>query len=172
MWIFGPIPMFACSLLMVVILHMLDTNSLPLHQHQFTVRKRHEQQRGFTPATIAARHPSPQNPILSNPVLSPVTFFSWWWQCLLQNLNASVNLQYMNIEVQNFHYKYCFPRKMLHIELWIKDWDHDTSVKYSLKVSWSDTNLSQSYSRIYHIHTPLSEWKTSREMVHTGSDVL
>ncbi|RLN04238.1 uncharacterized protein C2845_PM13G11220 [Panicum miliaceum] len=76
MWIFGPIPMFTCSLLMVVILHMLDTNSLPLHQHQFTVRKRHEQQRGFTPATIAARHPSPQNPILSNPVLSPVTFFS------------------------------------------------------------------------------------------------
>ena len=62
--------------------------------------------------------------------------------------------------------------KMLHIELWIKDWDHDTSVKYSHKVSWSDTNLSQSYSRIYHIHTPLSEWKTSREMVHTGSDVL
>ncbi|KAG2583563.1 hypothetical protein PVAP13_6KG236300 [Panicum virgatum] len=76
MWIFGPIPMFACSLLMVVILHMLDTNSLPLHQHQFTVRKRHEQQRGFTPATIAARHPSPQSPIISNPVLSPVTFFS------------------------------------------------------------------------------------------------
>jgi len=76
MWIFGPLPMFACSLLMVVILHMLDTNSLPLHQHQFIVRKRHEQQRGFTPATIAARHPSPQNPILSNPVLSPVTFFS------------------------------------------------------------------------------------------------
>lgn len=76
MWIFGPIPMFACSLLMVVILHMLDTNSLPLHQHQFTVRKRHEQQRGFTPATIAARHPSPQSSILSNPVMSPVTFFS------------------------------------------------------------------------------------------------
>jgi len=76
MWIFGPLPMFACSLLMVVILHMLDTNSLPLHQHQFIVRKRHEQQRGFTPATIAARHPSPQSPILSNPVMSPVTFFS------------------------------------------------------------------------------------------------
>ncbi|RLM62131.1 hypothetical protein C2845_PM14G10130 [Panicum miliaceum] len=75
MWIFGPIPMFACSLLMVVILHMLDTNSLPLHQHQFTVRKRHEQHRGFTPATIAASHPGPQNPILSNPILSPVTFF-------------------------------------------------------------------------------------------------
>ncbi|CAO2187961.1 unnamed protein product [Urochloa humidicola] len=76
MWIFGPIPMFACSVLMVVILHMLDTNSLPLHQHQFTVRKRHEQLRGLTPATIAARQPSPQNPILSNPILSPVTFFS------------------------------------------------------------------------------------------------
>lgn len=75
MWIFGPIPMFACSLLTVVILHMLDTNSLPLHQHQFAVRKRHEQ-RGLAPAMIAARQLSPQNPILSSPVLSPVTFFS------------------------------------------------------------------------------------------------
>lgn len=74
MWIFGPIPMFACSVLMVVILHMLDTNSLPLHQHQFTVRKRHDQ-RALTSA-VATRQPSPQNPILSNPVLSPVTFFS------------------------------------------------------------------------------------------------
>ena len=76
MWVFGPIPMFACSVLMVAILHMLDTNSLPLHQHQFTVRKRHEQ-RAHT-STIATRQlqPSPQNPMLSNPVLSPVTFFS------------------------------------------------------------------------------------------------
>ncbi|GJN16433.1 hypothetical protein PR202_gb03421 [Eleusine coracana subsp. coracana] len=74
MWIFGPIPMFACSVLMVIILHMLDSNSLPLHQHQFTARKRHEQ-RVLTP-TLVARQPSPQNPILSNPILSPVTFFS------------------------------------------------------------------------------------------------
>ncbi|KAL6644306.1 hypothetical protein ACP70R_015914 [Stipagrostis hirtigluma subsp. patula] len=74
MWIFGPIPMFACSMLMVVILHMLDTNSLPLHQHQFAVKKRHDQ-RALTTA-IASRQPSPQNAIISNPILSPVTFFS------------------------------------------------------------------------------------------------
>uniref|UniRef100_A0A0A9DYV4 Uncharacterized protein n=1 Tax=Arundo donax TaxID=35708 RepID=A0A0A9DYV4_ARUDO len=74
MWIFGPIPMFACSVLMVVILHMLDSNSLPLHQHQFTVRKRHEQR--ALASTFAARQPSPQNPFLSNPILSPVTFLS------------------------------------------------------------------------------------------------
>ncbi|XP_062192029.1 uncharacterized protein LOC133895610 [Phragmites australis] len=73
MWIFGPIPMFACSVLMVVILHMLDSNYLPLHQHQFTVRKRHEH-RALT-STIAVRQPS-QNPILSNPILSPVTVFN------------------------------------------------------------------------------------------------
>lgn len=30
MWIFGPIPMFACSVFMVFILHFLDSNSLPL----------------------------------------------------------------------------------------------------------------------------------------------
>ncbi|KAL6901004.1 hypothetical protein ACP4OV_005680 [Aristida adscensionis] len=74
MWIFGPIPMFACSVLMVFILHLLDTNSLPLHQHQFAVRKRHDQ-RALTTA-IVSRYPSPQNPIISNPILSPVTFLS------------------------------------------------------------------------------------------------
>nr|ACG44033.1 hypothetical protein [Zea mays] len=74
MWVFGPIPMFACSVLMVLILHMLDTNSLPLHQHQFTVRKR----QALTPtiATTTRQQTSPQNPMLSNPVLSPVTFFT------------------------------------------------------------------------------------------------
>ncbi|PKA49653.1 hypothetical protein AXF42_Ash004194 [Apostasia shenzhenica] len=35
MWIFGPIPMFLCSVFMVVILHFLDTNSVPLHEHPF-----------------------------------------------------------------------------------------------------------------------------------------
>ena len=128
--------------------------------------------RGFTPATIATRHPSPQNPILSNPVLSPVTFFSWWWQCLFQNWMQVWIYSTWILRYKIFITNTVSLGKMLHIELWIKDWDHDTSVKYSLKVSWSDTNLSQSYSRIYHIHTPLSEWKTSREMVHTGSDVL
>lgn len=74
MWIFGPIPMFVCSVFMVFILHMLDSNSLPLHQYQFTVRKRHDQR--ALAATIVTRHPSPQNAILSNPILSPVTFFN------------------------------------------------------------------------------------------------
>ncbi|XP_030549721.1 uncharacterized protein LOC115754729 [Rhodamnia argentea] len=34
LWIFGPIPMFICSVTTVVILHNLDTNSTPLHQFQ------------------------------------------------------------------------------------------------------------------------------------------
>ncbi|XP_051187028.1 uncharacterized protein [Lolium perenne] len=74
MWIFGPIPMFVCSVFMVFTLHMLDSNSLPLHQHQFTVRKRHDQRALAT--TVATRHPSPQNAIFSNPILSPVTFYN------------------------------------------------------------------------------------------------
>jgi uncharacterized membrane protein len=36
LWIFGPIPMFVSSVTMVVILHILDTNSTPLHQFQST----------------------------------------------------------------------------------------------------------------------------------------
>ncbi|KAJ0046556.1 hypothetical protein Pint_04656 [Pistacia integerrima] len=31
MWIFGPIPMFAASVTMVIVLHILDSNSNPLH---------------------------------------------------------------------------------------------------------------------------------------------
>jgi uncharacterized membrane protein len=38
LWIFGPIPMFVSSVTMVVILHMLDTNSTPLHQFRPTKR--------------------------------------------------------------------------------------------------------------------------------------
>lgn len=34
LWIFGPIPMFVSSVAMVVILHILDTNSTPLHHFQ------------------------------------------------------------------------------------------------------------------------------------------
>ncbi|KAI3903876.1 hypothetical protein MKW92_025593 [Papaver armeniacum] len=33
-WIFGPIPMLASSIFMVILLHFLDTNSTPLHQYQ------------------------------------------------------------------------------------------------------------------------------------------
>jgi uncharacterized membrane protein len=74
MWIFGPIPMFTCSVLMVIVLHMLDSNSLPLHQHQFAVRKRGDQ-RALTPTPVARQPASSQSPIISNPIMSPVTFF-------------------------------------------------------------------------------------------------
>ncbi|CAJ2658935.1 unnamed protein product [Trifolium pratense] len=33
LWFFGPIPMFICSLVMVLVLHYLDSNSRPLHLH-------------------------------------------------------------------------------------------------------------------------------------------
>lgn len=33
LWIFGPIPMFACSLSTVVVLYFLDSNSNPLHKY-------------------------------------------------------------------------------------------------------------------------------------------
>ncbi|KAF8413812.1 hypothetical protein HHK36_001805 [Tetracentron sinense] len=33
LWIFGPIPMFVCSVIMVLLLNFLDTNSTPLHQY-------------------------------------------------------------------------------------------------------------------------------------------
>ncbi|KAK3129870.1 hypothetical protein QOZ80_6BG0485880 [Eleusine coracana subsp. coracana] len=36
-WVsFGAAPMLACSVLTVAVLHLLDTNSVPLHCHQFT----------------------------------------------------------------------------------------------------------------------------------------
>lgn len=34
LWFFGPIPMFVSSVTMVLVLHMLDTNSTPFHQFQ------------------------------------------------------------------------------------------------------------------------------------------
>ncbi|XP_062011481.1 uncharacterized protein LOC133728087 [Rosa rugosa] len=34
LWVFGPIPMFVCSVTMVLILNKLDSNSTPLHQFQ------------------------------------------------------------------------------------------------------------------------------------------
>ncbi|KAF8025845.1 hypothetical protein BT93_F2624 [Corymbia citriodora subsp. variegata] len=34
LWTFGPIPMFICSVTMVVILHIVDTNSTALHHFQ------------------------------------------------------------------------------------------------------------------------------------------
>nr|DAD22759.1 TPA_asm: hypothetical protein HUJ06_024222 [Nelumbo nucifera] len=34
LWVFGPIPMFASSVIMVVLLHIVDSNSIPLHQYK------------------------------------------------------------------------------------------------------------------------------------------
>lgn len=36
LWIFGPIPMFVSSVIMVVMLHILDSNSTELHEFQPT----------------------------------------------------------------------------------------------------------------------------------------
>ncbi|KAJ3683405.1 hypothetical protein LUZ60_013632 [Juncus effusus] len=44
LWIFGPIPMFLCSMSMVVILHFLDSNSTPLHDFKFYKERRVRQQ--------------------------------------------------------------------------------------------------------------------------------
>ncbi|KAG8056428.1 hypothetical protein GUJ93_ZPchr0002g23819 [Zizania palustris] len=42
MWVFGPVPMLACSVLTVVVLHRLDTNTMPLHHHRFTARNKED----------------------------------------------------------------------------------------------------------------------------------
>ncbi|CAN6689739.1 unnamed protein product [Malus baccata var. baccata] len=34
LWFFGPIPMFISSMVLIMVLHYLDTNTRPLHQHQ------------------------------------------------------------------------------------------------------------------------------------------
>ncbi|GMN50714.1 hypothetical protein TIFTF001_019871 [Ficus carica] len=41
LWFFGPIPMFVSSLVMVTILHYLDSNSRPLHKHQYPSSRNH-----------------------------------------------------------------------------------------------------------------------------------
>ncbi|CAK9154553.1 unnamed protein product [Ilex paraguariensis] len=39
LWLFGPIPMFATSVSMVLLLHFLDTNTTPLHRHNSHKKK-------------------------------------------------------------------------------------------------------------------------------------
>ncbi|KAJ4797898.1 hypothetical protein LUZ62_049144 [Rhynchospora pubera] len=71
LWIFGPIPMFACSVFMVVILHMLDSNSTPLHNYKYgstkNVNKNVEKREGRA-------HPVNSNVLLGNPMYSPTTY--------------------------------------------------------------------------------------------------
>ncbi|URD94970.1 hypothetical protein MUK42_31917 [Musa troglodytarum] len=62
LWIFGPIPMFACSVFMVMILHFLDTNSTPLHHFRYYPNKGPEER-------INARHASS---IIENPMYPPL----------------------------------------------------------------------------------------------------
>ncbi|KAG1346791.1 High osmolarity signaling protein sho1 [Cocos nucifera] len=63
LWIFGPIPMFLCSVFMVVILHFLDTNSTPLHQYRFSSNKRWVKRVDRPPRNIQCNplYPSPWN---------------------------------------------------------------------------------------------------------------
>ncbi|EMS57635.1 hypothetical protein TRIUR3_16565 [Triticum urartu] len=67
MWVFGPVAMLACSVLTVVVLHLLDTSSMPLHHHQFLDR---------TSGTGGTRAASAPNPGLHSAVavFSPVPY--------------------------------------------------------------------------------------------------
>ncbi|KAF8411116.1 hypothetical protein HHK36_003655 [Tetracentron sinense] len=44
LWIFGPIPMFVSSVIMVALLHFLDTNSTPLHQYRAPSKPPHSRE--------------------------------------------------------------------------------------------------------------------------------
>lgn len=79
MWVFGPVPMLACSVLTVAVLHLLDTNSVPLHHHRFTARNKGVVlQPGAAATSIVARgaRASTANPALSSAVFSPVSYLS------------------------------------------------------------------------------------------------
>ncbi|KAK3431341.1 hypothetical protein EUGRSUZ_E03216, partial [Eucalyptus grandis] len=39
LWFFGPIPMFVCSIFMVLFLYYLDSNTMPLIEHEFDGRQ-------------------------------------------------------------------------------------------------------------------------------------
>ncbi|KAF8029646.1 hypothetical protein BT93_E2157 [Corymbia citriodora subsp. variegata] len=62
LWFFGPIPMFACSIFMVLFLHYLDSNMAPLIEHEFDGRQmvKKVEQRVSEMAT-AIHMPSHQN---------------------------------------------------------------------------------------------------------------
>lgn len=77
LWIFGPIPMFACSLSTVVVLHFLDSNSTPLHKYrpplgQGPGKTTRQQQNNKTQVT------HPMSTQSSN--ISWVFFFFFWWE--------------------------------------------------------------------------------------------
>ena len=47
LWFFGPIPMFACSVAMVIVLHYLDSNARPLHPGKSQGSQSHMAKRGY-----------------------------------------------------------------------------------------------------------------------------
>ncbi|XP_030460243.2 uncharacterized protein LOC115680563 [Syzygium oleosum] len=62
LWFFGPIPMFVCSIFMVLFLHYLDSNTMPLIEHEFDgkqVVKKVEQR--VSEMAMAIHMPSHQN---------------------------------------------------------------------------------------------------------------
>lgn len=78
LWIFGPIPMFACSVFMVVILHVLDSNSTPLHNYQYRSVKNvsnHGKNSDVVKREGRATLPN-SNVLLSNPMYSPINYVS------------------------------------------------------------------------------------------------
>ncbi|KAI6705245.1 hypothetical protein NL676_008207 [Syzygium grande] len=62
LWFFGPIPMFICSIFMVLFLYYLDSNTMPLIEHEFdgsqVVRKVEER---VSEIAMAIHMPSHQN---------------------------------------------------------------------------------------------------------------
>lgn len=72
LWIFGPIPMFACSVLMVVVLHFLDTSSTPLHQYRFYPSKELQARISSARPAMNNVHVRDDGPTISAPVPSGV----------------------------------------------------------------------------------------------------
>ncbi|KAF3342102.1 hypothetical protein FCM35_KLT00740 [Carex littledalei] len=77
LWIFGPIPMFACSVFMVVILHVLDSNSTPLHNYQYRSVKNVSNHGKNSVVKREGMNTLPNsNVLLSNPMYSPINYVS------------------------------------------------------------------------------------------------
>jgi uncharacterized membrane protein len=69
LWIFGPIPMFVCSVFMVVILHVFDSNSTPLHNYMYRSAKNvnHDRNKG-----VVRR----EGRVTLSPMFSPINYVS------------------------------------------------------------------------------------------------
>ncbi|KAL3740022.1 hypothetical protein ACJRO7_021317 [Eucalyptus globulus] len=62
LWFFGPIPMFVCSIFMVLFLYYLDSNTMPLIEHDFDGRQVvRKVEQSVSEMAMAIRMPSHQN---------------------------------------------------------------------------------------------------------------